>query len=227
VELWAIASCKSFDCEGRGQDLGLARLWAVDRAVVAVGVDFAQGGARDEVGGVVPDDRAGGQCIDVGGEAAVFGCSRDDTGMMERVVEVLGAAGVVKRIQEGPVVGAAAERAGAVACGEGDGFVEEEQLGVVARLHDLTVPVLVSQQAGDPGFVAPAGAAQGLRVVMQNAAIAHEQTPGGMFDEVAGGEDAVLVWHGGVSLAGPPGCGKCEERLRSGRRRRDTFREQL
>ena len=37
----------------------------------------------------------------------------------------------------------AAEGAWAVTCGEGDGFVEEEKLGVVAGLHDLPVPVFV------------------------------------------------------------------------------------
>ena len=78
---------------------------------------------------------------------------------MEGAVEVFGAAVVVKGIEEFAVVGATTQRAGAVASGEGDGFVKEEQLGVVSGLHDLAVPVFVFQDTGNPSLMPPAGAA--------------------------------------------------------------------
>lgn len=122
-------------------------------------MDWVEGGVCDEVGGVIPDDRARGKGFDVGGVAAVVGCSGDDARSMEVCVEVFGAAVMVEGVEEIAIIGATTQRAGTVASGEGDGFVKEEQLGVVSGLHDLAVPVFVFQDTGNPSLMPPAGAA--------------------------------------------------------------------
>ena len=154
-----------------------------------------QGGFGDEEGGVAPDDRAGRQGFDVGAVSAVVCCAGDHAGKVERMVEVFCGPGRGEGLAESAGVGAPTQRAGAVARREGHGFVEEKEFGVVARLHDLAVPVFVVQSASDPGLVAPAGAAEALIGVMQNAAIAHKEAAGGVLDDIASGEDAVLIGH--------------------------------
>src|SRR6185312_180874 len=90
----------------------------------------------------------------------------------------------------------AAEEAGAMAGGEGGGFIEEEQFGPAARCHHLAPPSPEFADAGNPGRARPAllqkrpGGG-----IMDDAAIAGEQAAVRGGDDVAGWRDAVLQGH--------------------------------
>jgi hypothetical protein len=81
---------------------------------------------------------------------------------------------------------------GAVAGGEGGGLVPEEELGVVAGLHEWAAAALELEAAVDPALDGVVAADVAL-VVVEVAAVAEEVTAGGMGDELAEGRDAVLA----------------------------------
>ena len=90
------------------------------------------------------------------------------------------------------VVLAPALRTGAVAGGERGHLVEEEQLRVAARLQKGAAPAAAElEPARDPAFhrVAAANAALG---VVERAAIAVDEAPGRVGDQLAQGRDPVL-----------------------------------
>src|SRR5882672_10839687 len=91
---------------------------------------------------------------------------------------------------------AAAEEARAVPRGQRGRLVEKEQLGPAASAHHLAPASPEFADAGKPRLARPAPRQQGLGCgVMNDAAIAGEQSamPGG--DDVACGSDAVLQRH--------------------------------
>src|SRR4029077_13280685 len=92
---------------------------------------------------------------------------------------------------EAVVVLAAAERAGAVAGREGGRLVEEEELREAAGLQErLTVPPLELEAAGDPTLAVEAPP-DAPGVVVEAAAIAVDEAPGGVGDELAERRDPV------------------------------------
>lgn len=95
---------------------------------------------------------------------------------------------------------AAAEGAGTVSGGESGGFVQEEEFGPVAGLHELAVPALKLEFADNPGFVTPAGGDELLLVVVEDAAVASEEATGGISFDGGKGGDAVLERHWYLSL---------------------------
>jgi hypothetical protein len=97
-------------------------------------------------------------------------------------------------LEEAGVVLAAAFRARAVAGGEGGGVVEEEELGVAARLQQSASAVLELEAAGDPAAQG-VGAADPAVVVVEGAAVAVDESARRVGDELAEGGDAVLVRH--------------------------------
>lgn len=74
-------------------------------------------------------------------------------------------------------------------------FIHEKELGVSAWLHDVPVPTLERQDAGNPVRVTPAYWVQALLSIMQNAAIAHEKAAFLDSDDITFGRDAILHWH--------------------------------
>ncbi len=151
--------------------------------------------AKDQFWGIFKDDCVVGQVGDAGGVAPLGEFSRNGAGIVQVVIEVADRVNVIGGSQEIVVSRASAKSAGAVPGGQRDGFVQEKQLGVVSGLHDFAVPILVGQIADDPGFVTPAGFANLLVFIVQDAAIAHEQAAGGVADDLGRGEDAILVGH--------------------------------
>lgn len=89
---------------------------------------------------------------------------------------------------------AAAFGAGAVAGGEGGGFVEEEEFGVFVGGHGAAAAAFEFEEAGDPaaGLV---GADDFFVGVDDSAAVAHEVAAVFGADEFAGRGYAVLEWH--------------------------------
>ena len=59
---------------------------------------------------------------------------------------------------------------------EGGGFIEEEEFGPVPGLHQFSSPAFVFQLADDPGFVSPVCGDQFLPVVVQDSAVAGEES---------------------------------------------------
>ena len=122
-----------------------------------------------------------------------------DAFAVEGVVEEGGAGRLVGGAgpcgDEGLVGIAAAKPAGTVAGGEGYGLVEEEEFGVAVWGHELTLPALEAEGADEPGPCAPAVCDELSVLVVQAAAIAHEESALG--HGLDGGEwcDAVAQWH--------------------------------
>ena len=85
-------------------------------------------------------------------------------------------------------------RTGAVPGCQGRRFVEEEQFGVVAGRHDLTLPPLELQHADDPPLQLPRPPDAALGVV-QDATVAHEGAPLRGGDDVAEWGDTILPRH--------------------------------
>ena len=149
-----------------------------------------------EMGCFVVNDCAVRQVGDVCGMAQLAHRARDHAGGVEGNVQGFGGACVAKCGAERLILFVSAQGAGAMAGRKGDGFVEKKQFGVVIGLHDGPVPVFVPKHASDPCLVTPASRTETLVVVVENAAVAHEQSTGGSGDDVAAGKDAVLQWHG-------------------------------
>src|SRR5581483_7938343 len=96
---------------------------------------------------------------------------------------------------EMPVVVPAAERARAVAGGEGRRLVEEEQLREAARPHErLAPPVAEPEPARDPPLTGVA-APDAPVLVVQTAAVAVHEPPRRVCDQVAERRDPVLPRH--------------------------------
>jgi hypothetical protein len=82
-------------------------------------------------------------------------------------------------------------RAGAMSSRKRRSLIQEEQLGITIRLHDLPFPSLEFEQAGDPGFQAewtndlPA-------IVMQQSAISHPGASGAGLNDPPPGIDPIL-----------------------------------
>lgn len=151
--------------------------------------------ALNEARHPVKDYRAVGEGGDFGPVAALLEAPRDRALCMEADIKVGGRVRVTQCGDVGEVGVAPTEFAGAMTGGQRDGFVKEEELGVIAGAHDLAVPILVLQDADDPGLVPPAGAAKVSVVVVEDAAISHKEAASGGGDDVAGGEDTVLKRH--------------------------------
>lgn len=91
--------------------------------------------------------------------------------------------------------GISAHCAGTVSSGEGDSFVEKEQLGVAVGGHQFSMPVVVDELADDPKLPAPGCLGEGFVGAMEATPVAHiEPTMGSEFDAGVGG-DAILEGH--------------------------------
>lgn len=89
--------------------------------------------------------------------------------------------------------------------GKRGGFVDEEEDGVLAGLHEGTSAAAELECAGDPGFCCVSTNDPAVLVV-EATTIAHEGAAGGGGDDLAGRGDAVLkghmsVWNGAHSGA--------------------------
>jgi len=91
--------------------------------------------------------------------------------------------------------GSAAFSARSVASGESDGLVAEEQFGVPARCHDCAMPILEREGARYPVLVPPACGSEAALIVVEDAAIAHEEAASGCGLEFAERSDAILTRH--------------------------------
>src|SRR5690348_4815212 len=85
-------------------------------------------------------------------------------------------------------------RAGTMAGGEGGHFVEEEQLRVRVGAHHLAMAPAERGATGDPARDLP-GTHDPPRVVVQDAAIAHQQAALLNRDDCAKRRDPILEWH--------------------------------
>ncbi len=112
---------------------------------------------------------------------------------------------------EGLVVGAPAMGAGPVAGSQRHRLIEEKQLGVGAGPHHLLAAAAELDPAGDPVRVLPARGAEPALVVVQDAAVAHEQATRRMADDLAERRDPVLQRHPGPppAWARPARAGGC------------------
>jgi hypothetical protein len=101
----------------------------------------------------------------------------------------------VPQLDEANVVLPTAERARSMSGGERRRFIEEEQLGEAARLHQrAAMPATESQPACDPALpVEPATDAPAL--VVQTTAVPIDEAACGICDQVAERRDPVLQWH--------------------------------
>ena len=88
---------------------------------------------------------------------------------------------------------AAALGARAMPGGERDGLVGEEQLRPAMGSHDLAVPALEAQHAGDPGVVFPPAPAELAMLVVQDAAVAHQRPAKRLRHDLTRRQDAVLA----------------------------------
>lgn len=86
----------------------------------------------------------------------------------------------------------------AMAGGEGDGFVEEEQGGPASGRHRIAPDPLPVKDAADPRLRPPAGRAQAAVGAVQAAAVAHQQTAAGVGDDLLSGQNPVLQRHTGI-----------------------------
>ena len=99
--------------------------------------------------------------------------------------------GIAKAI----VVRPAAFGAGPVPGGKRGGLIQEEQFGVAAGLHQGATAALEGQQAGDPAAALMRADNPAVRIV-QAAAVAHQGAAGGVGNDLARGQDAVLAGQG-------------------------------
>jgi hypothetical protein len=96
----------------------------------------------------------------------------------------------------------AALATGSVTSGQRDGFVTEEQLGVLAWRHDRAPAVLERECTRDPVFMTPAGRAQNAMLIVKNASITHQGSAGRAGFKLAEGGNAILAWHVASILEG-------------------------
>ena len=81
---------------------------------------------------------------------------------------------------------------------QGRGFIQEEQMGVPAWGHHLTMSAFEFQYAGHPDAVGE-GLDDPTLVVVQNAPVPHQGSTGRGGDQFIDGGDAVGVSHFGIS----------------------------
>ena len=112
---------------------------------------------------------------------------------MKALVDLVGARADERH--EPVVVLAPAERAGPVAGGERGRLVEEEQLREPARLQQpRPLPALELEPAADPALDGEA-APDPAGLVVEAAAVAVDETPGRVGDQLAERRDAILQRH--------------------------------
>jgi hypothetical protein len=98
-------------------------------------------------------------------------------------------------LEKADVVGPAAQRTRSVACSECGRLVQEEELGELARLQQpAPAPASELEPAGDPALAVVPPPDAPLRVV-EAAAVAVDEAPGGIGDELAERSDSVLERH--------------------------------
>ena len=151
-----------------------------------------QGGA-----GFRQDERAVRERCGLGIITALRKATRNSAGGMQKGVEFGDGAGMPGGMEKGSVGSSAAFAAGAMASGEGDSLVMEEQFRVVPRDHERAFTALETGQAADPCLVTPAAAGQAMFIV-QDATIAHESPARGVCDDLRGRLNAVLEGHGTI-----------------------------
>src|SRR4051794_30953473 len=83
---------------------------------------------------------------------------------------------------------------GAVPCGQGGRFIQEEQLGVMTWLHDLALATSKLQPADDPALQLPRPLDAALGVV-EDAPVAHEGAPFRGGNDLAERGDTILPRH--------------------------------
>ena len=200
MEFRPVAVGEGADGRGRGKECDLPGCGTRLGRAVAVGPDRPKAVAQHKLGGSVEQDCAIGERVDRGHVAALFETAGDGALGMEAGVKRGGGSILTCCRGIGAIGVAAAERAGAVPCRKGHGLVEEEELGISAGRHHLSVPVLVGERADDPGPVLPARRAEAAVGAVQDAAVAHEEPARGVGNDLTGGEDTVLERHGGFRL---------------------------
>src|SRR5262249_51399103 len=90
----------------------------------------------------------------------------------------------------------AAEETWTMPGGKGGRFIQKEKLGPASPAHHLAPPPLELADADQPGRAGPTPPEKGLGGgIMDDAAIAGEQPPMRVGDDVASGKDAVLQGH--------------------------------
>jgi len=151
---------------------------------------------------VVEHEGAVGQVVEIGDVAALPSRLRVDSFAVELRVDVVGVQSVPQRAETFVVV-ATALGARAVPGRERRRLVEEEKLGVPARLHQRrAAPVSKLQPAGDPApaVVSPPDAAA---LVVQTASVAVHEAARRIRDQLAQRRNAVLERHAsyGTSLS--------------------------
>ena len=82
---------------------------------------------------------------------------------------------------------------------KGDGLVEKKKLGVPAGSHGCAFPAAELGLTDEPALLARPLPAQCAVLVVQAAAVSHEEAAGGGRDDLAEGSHAVLKRHGGVT----------------------------
>ncbi|MBC7899892.1 MAG: hypothetical protein H7070_07540 [Saprospiraceae bacterium] len=84
--------------------------------------------------------------------------------------------------------------AGSVAGGKGGGFVEEEEIGVIARMHYRVLPAFEFQYANDPPDALKLSPYLSALVV-QASAVAVKRSPCRRRDQRTERCDTILLWH--------------------------------
>ena len=114
---------------------------------------------------------------------------------VDRVGSELAGVELVPEGGEAGVVLVAAQRAGAVAGGEGGCFVEEEELGEASGLHQRpALPAAELEPAGDPAF-ADRATADPAEFVVEAAPVSVDQATPWVCDQLAERCDPVLQRH--------------------------------
>ena len=91
---------------------------------------------------------------------------------------------------------ASAEKARTMACREGDGLIEEEQLRPASTGHYHSAAVFVFKATDEPSLGRPASLEQSFRLgIVNDAAITGEDTPLRYTDNISEGCHAVLKMH--------------------------------
>jgi hypothetical protein len=93
---------------------------------------------------------------------------------------------------EPPIFIPPALAAGTMPGGKGDSLIEKEKFGVSSRRHQRPSSPLEFEPADDPQRALPVRSAEDAVCIVQAPAVAHEQSAGGMADDLAGWRDPVL-----------------------------------
>ena len=186
---------------------------------VAIGGHRINVGIPNEFWLIAPEDGSVWKVVELCVVAILAEFPRDGTFAVQLIVHGGGGQVDLGGVPVGIVSRTAAKGAGTVSCGQGDGFVEKEEFGVMSGAHHLSVPVFPVQNANDPGFVTPAGTAKTLMRVVKNAAVAHKGAALGRCDNLAGGQNTVLQGAGHA----PDHTKRSEVQKKKGARAGDAF----